>query len=194
MLVSRPEIRAAMISKGVRVAIMAESEVTTDIPEHAFLKNDPNTNWDERARGLGGTIGVPTTTGAEENLLCYPLDRYAGESILVHEFAHTIMNLGLPFVEDGPRILDRLNEAYEKAIEAGKWANTYAAATVEEYWAEGVQDWFDTNLTSDPPNGIHNHVGSREALKQYDPEIASLIGRVFDNEWKYFCPPNSQHP
>ena len=45
-----------------RVGIMAEypKEVTTDIPEHALLKNDPFTNWDdpltpwdERTRGLG---------------------------------------------------------------------------------------------------------------------------------------------
>ena len=38
-----------------RIGIMAEypKEVTTDIPEHAYLKNDPYTNWDERARGLG---------------------------------------------------------------------------------------------------------------------------------------------
>ena len=45
-----------------RVGIMAEypKEVTTDIPEHAHLKNDPFTNWDdpltswdERTRGIG---------------------------------------------------------------------------------------------------------------------------------------------
>ena len=28
-------------------------EVTTDIPEHAYLKDDAHTDWDERARGLG---------------------------------------------------------------------------------------------------------------------------------------------
>ena len=48
-------IRNAMYRKNGRVGIMAEypKEVTTDIPEHAYLKDDPYTNWDERARGLG---------------------------------------------------------------------------------------------------------------------------------------------
>jgi hypothetical protein len=49
---------------------MAVSEVATDIPEHRFLADDPEVDWDTRARGLGGTPGVPITTGAEENLLC----------------------------------------------------------------------------------------------------------------------------
>ena len=54
--------RQAMYRWNGRVGIMAEypKEVTTDIPEHAHLKNDPFTNWDdpltpwdERTRGLG---------------------------------------------------------------------------------------------------------------------------------------------
>ena len=68
-----------------RVGIMAEypKEVTTDIPEHAHLKNDPFTNWDdpltpwdERTRGLGGTLRRPVSTVGEENLLCLEWDRY----------------------------------------------------------------------------------------------------------------------
>ena len=55
MLADREDIRFAQYKNGGRIVIMAEypKEVTTDIPEHAYLKNDPYTNWDERARGLG---------------------------------------------------------------------------------------------------------------------------------------------
>jgi hypothetical protein len=70
MLRDRPDVRQAMLGQGARVGIMAVSEVTTDIPEHRFLADDPEVDWDTRARGLGGTPGVPITTGAEENLLC----------------------------------------------------------------------------------------------------------------------------
>ena len=71
------------------------SLVTTDVPEHAFLASDTETNWNTRARGLGGTVAVPTTSCAEENVLCLPGDRYRGESILVHELAHGVFNLGV---------------------------------------------------------------------------------------------------
>lgn len=179
-----------MILRGVQVAVMAESEVTTDIPEHAFLKADPNTDWDQRARGLGGTLRVPTTSGAEENLLCYSDDRYFDENILIHEFAHTIMNVGLPFVEGGPELLDRLDQAYEDALAAGKWTETYATNNVEEYWAEGVQGWFNANLYSNPPNGIHNHVSTRDTLKEYDPGLADIIAQVHSEDWTYSCPTN----
>ena len=169
------------------MAIMAGTEVTTDIPEHAFLKTDTNTDWDERARGLGGTLAVPTTSAAEENLLCLANDRYRGENILIHEFAHTVRNIGLPFVQDGPALLARLDAAYEQALAEGRWANTYAGTNVDEYWAEGVQSWFDANAFASPPDGIHNHVKDRVALEQYDPDLAAIVGEVFGT-WSYVCP------
>ena len=67
-----------MTANGFRHAVMGPypSEVTTDIPEHAFLASDPNTDWDERARGLGATISLPVGSSAEENILCHTNDRF----------------------------------------------------------------------------------------------------------------------
>ena len=42
----------------------------------------------------------------------------------------------------------RLKKAYDEAIRQGLWKNTYAATNHKEYWAEGVQDWFDCNRTN----------------------------------------------
>jgi len=78
-----------------------------------------------------------------------------------------------------PDFRTRLVKAYSNAIAAGKWKNTDAASNVDEYWAEGVQDWFDVNLTSVPTNGIHNEIHLRAQLQQYDPELAALIAEVF---------------
>ena len=36
------------------------------------------------------------TSGAEENLLCLAEDRYRGESIFLHEFAHTMAVMDSP--------------------------------------------------------------------------------------------------
>lgn len=190
MLDGAPEIRDAMISRGVRVAVIAESEVTTDIPAHAFLKDDQSFDWDGQTRGLGGTLAVPTTSTAEENLLCYSSDRYFEENILIHEFAHTILNVGLPFVKGGPELVSRLDRSYVVGLAAGRWAQTYAATNVEEYWAEGVQSWFDANAYANPPNGIHNQVSTRLALYEYDAELADIISQVFSDDWTYSCPSN----
>ena len=65
MLVHRPDIREVMVANGAYVGIMARTEVTTDIPEHRHLANDPNTDWNKRARGLGGAPNNPITTAGE---------------------------------------------------------------------------------------------------------------------------------
>jgi len=62
---------------------------------------------------------------------------------------------------------------------ASLWQDTYAATNEEEYWAEGVQSYFDVNLASDPPDGIHNHVDTRAKLAAYDPALYALVDEVF---------------
>jgi hypothetical protein len=130
------EVRKSLIDYGTRVGIMARYEGTTDIPEHAHLAADTSLNWDIRARGLGGDIELPLTTCAEENLLCYQIDKYHAEDILIHEFAHTIHGVGILPVDS--TFNDRLKATMDKALTDGKWKNTYAATNIWEYWAEGV--------------------------------------------------------
>lgn len=173
MLGKVPEVRKKMISNKARVGIMSKDEVTTDIPEHAFLANDPNTDWNKRARGLGGTVGVPITTCAEENVLCYILDPYRNEDIFVHEFAHAIHLMGILFVDT--EFEDRLRTAFDQAKVSGKWVRTYAGTNIQEYWAEGVQSWFNCAAQANPPNGIYNFVNTRAELKDYDRGLYELV-------------------
>src|SRR5690606_17057721 len=101
----------------VRVGIMAESEVTTDMPEHSDLNEAfPGINWDTRARGLGATVDRPLTSVGEENLLQLPGDVYMGENILVHEFAHTFFDLGVARGPGGSTRQAELNALFEAAI------------------------------------------------------------------------------
>ncbi|WP_437783465.1 hypothetical protein [Sorangium sp. So ce1097] len=188
MLGLRDDVRQAMIANRTRVAVMAETEVTTDIPEHSDLYEAfPGTDWDTRARGLGATPARPASSCAEENVLCYPSDPYRGEDILVHEFSHAIAIMGIAFAE--PTFDDELEEVFQGAIRAGKWANTYAATNKHEYWAEGVQGWFDTNIESIPGNGIHNEINTRAELREYDRPLHDLIARYFaDDAWRPSCP------
>jgi hypothetical protein len=164
---------------GARVGVMGRYEGTTDIPEHAYLENDTSMNWDLRARGLGGDLKLPLTTCAEENLLCYQIDKYHAEDILIHEFAHTIHYVGI--VPRDSTFNTRLTELMNAAIAAGKYENTYAITDIYEYFAEGVQDWFNTNAEMPSADGKHNQVNTRQEMKLYDPGLYELISHYFSD-------------
>ncbi len=172
-----PKVLKAMVDNGTKVAIMARYEGTTDIPEHAYLKNDKEINWDLRARGLEGTPELPLTTCAEENILAYQIDQYWAEDILIHEFAHSIQLLGIESVD--PEFHDKLQVLLDNALAAGKYKNVYANTNATEYWAEGVQDWFNVNAEMPHADGKHFWVNTREDLKAYDPDLYDLISQYF---------------
>lgn len=181
MLSKRTDIRDQLVANKLRIGVMGRNEVTTDIPEHSDLNTAfPGTDWDTRARGLGATIQRPASTCAEENLLCYSSDVFAGEDIMVHEFAHSIHLLGINFLE--PDFNNELANLYAQAQNNSTWENTYANTNKEEYWAEGVQSWFNVNLESVPANGIHNHVNTRAELKEADPGLYTLISKYFPDD------------
>lgn len=178
MLGERGDIFRALADKNVHLVVMAWNEFTTDVPEHRRLQ--PKVYWDRRARGLGGS----PVSCAEENLLCYPGDPYFKENILIHEFAHAMHHIALRAID--PTFDQRLKAAYEKAKGQGLYPDTYAITSRGEYWAEGVQNWFDNNRQND---ALHCHVNTRAELKQYDPELATLCAEVLgDGPWRYRKP------
>ncbi len=62
----------------------------------------------------------------------------------------------------------------------------YAGKNRSEYWAEGVQSWYDTNRTMDHD---HNHIHTRRQLKTYDPGLAALCKDVLgDSPWRFVSP------
>jgi Mlc titration factor MtfA (ptsG expression regulator) len=179
MLAKRPDIRDAMIRSGSRMNVIAWNEFTTDLPDFAMLQ--PKNFWDARARGTGGSEDDPACSSAEENLLGYPGDPYEKECILIHEFAHSIHLRGVQALD--PTFNDRLRATYDKAKAAGLWKNAYAATNPAEYFAEGVQSWFNNNREND---SVHNHVNTRRELEEYDPGLAAICREIFgDTELRY---------
>jgi hypothetical protein len=57
MLAKRPDVLAQMVFHRARLGIIADEEVTTDLPEYANVK-DPKA-FSERGRGYGGTLYEP---------------------------------------------------------------------------------------------------------------------------------------
>src|SRR6266567_6551751 len=185
------DIRDYMVGAGQRVGIMGFTAMTTDIPEHRNLKKTaPNAfnltagekknydrtdamtgkpYWDSRARGLGGRF----TTCAEENLLGYPGTRYYGENIFVHEFSHAIHRA---IREADPKLWEEVRQAYNEAMAKSLWKNQYGSTNYNEYWAEATQTWFWSNFEfADGDRTIQ----TPDDLKQYDPKIYELLGRVY---------------
>jgi len=191
MLARRPDVRAALVARGWRISVMAETELTTDVPEHRAMKKPPREEltaqeqahydriarlsdkeyWDRRARGLGGN----PTSCAEENLLGYPGTRYYGENILVHEFAHA-MHEGIASADPG--LFAEIAKAFAEATAAGRWTGSYGATNAGEYWAEGVQFWFHSNFEYRDGD---RRIVSPEDLRRYDPRLSELLGRVYSD-------------
>ena len=186
MLAARPDLRKSMVARKWRTGVIAEVEMTMDIPEYARLKrpgaprDEPVNQLDRdyhatRSRGLGGN----PTTGAEENLLGYPGTRYWGEHIFVHEFAHAIMT-AVRNVDSTMHA--EIRAAYDSAMAAGKYVHPdgrkhYATTNAGEYWAEGAQWWFFSNYGECFAGNVK--VESPEEFKSYDPRLFELLGRVF---------------
>ncbi len=184
MVGGRKELLITLNKNKARFVIMARDEFTTQIPEHSDLK--PSKYWDRRARGLGATFSRPAASCGEENLLALSGDPYAKENILIHEFAHALHRMALVQIDSS--FQEKIEECFKNSIDQKIWEGTYASTNVNEYWAEGVQSWFNTNRENDRD---HGWINTRKELKKADPKIAKLIEKNFgDSDWRYQTPHN----
>lgn len=192
MLAHRPDLRAELVRQGYRIAIMAEGEGTLDLPEQAHWTRPPPDDprltrcerihyherigrltdrqyWDSRAGGMAG----PLTSGAAEDLLGLPSSRCWGETIFVHEFAHNV--LAAARAAD-PSLYRAAERAYADALAAGLWKDEYASTSLDEYWAEGTQFWFESNrLAVLDGRRILDH----DDLAAYDPALHAALERAY---------------
>jgi len=175
-------VAQSMNTRGFRHAVMAAypAEVTTHIPEHAWL----GAYWNERARGLGATVATPLGSSAEENALCHSNDRYRVEDITIHEFAHSMHLTGFALVF--PTFNSELTGLYNAARYGNLWGTgatgSYAMTDFKEYFAEGVQSYFDTNA----PDSYAPV--TRDQLWRKDPNLYHFLNRYLgNNPWKRTC-------
>jgi hypothetical protein len=177
LLGEREDILKAMLKAGCRFMVMAPTEMTTDVPEQ---RTWDKAYWDRRARGMGGKL----SSCGEENLLNLKGDRYNRENILIHEFNHAIHQQGLRAVDQ--TFDSRLRSAYNKAMEQGLWKGTYLTTNHSEYWAEGVQAYFDCMR---PQYGAN----TREKLQKYDPDLFAMVDEVYKHSKFHYIRYDRRH-
>jgi formylglycine-generating enzyme required for sulfatase activity len=106
-----------------------------------------------------------------------PCDRYIGGSVLVHEFAHLMDQVGLARDKAFRR---GLHDAFANATAKHLFQAKYPSTNEQEYWAVGVQSWFEANEPGERR--------SRAELLAADPPLAALAARVFpDDDWRPTC-------
>jgi hypothetical protein len=188
MLSKHPEARTQMIKLHWRVAICGYRQNITDIPECAMMKIWwPDTDWDARGRGYGATEALPVMSIGEENIVKIPdfTERYATESIMVHEFAH---NVDYALRKCWAGFEKRLLECYNHAKKSGLWQGgvyDYAMTNSEEYFAEASQAWYNTcrMIVRDPDTGKNFTLKTREQLKEHDPQMYDLLSTVYTEDF-----------
>lgn len=207
MLAHRPDLARWLAANGYRIAVMAQSEALLDLPEFRHwskpARDDPRLTrcelkhyevriaaltdrqyWDARVRGIGGQHMV----AAEEDLLNLTPNRYFGETIFVHEFAHQILDA---VRGTDPALHDRIKAAYANAKARGLWRDEYTMTTVDEYWAEGSQFWWNSNR-------LQAFEGRRileaEDLAAYDPALHAVLAAVYGTRHRLSGDPFYKHP
>jgi hypothetical protein len=177
MLKHIPEVRDALVRRGVELHIIGRDEQTSDLPEFQeqrgkrYVDNRGRlTTIDARTRGMGGRL----CSCGEENILRLPGDRYGGGSdICIHEFAHAVMNYGID--AEQRQLID---DQYARAMAAGLWRNAYAATNAREYWAVLSMWYFGSHgarrRVSETPTG-----DGPEALRAYDPQGFALLQAIY---------------
>ncbi|MBL4895579.1 MAG: glycoside hydrolase, partial [Erythrobacter sp.] len=195
------------VSNDYRIALISRDEALLDLPENADwtkpARDDPRLTrcelkhyderigsktdreyWNERARGIGGERMV----GSEEDVLGMPISRYWGETIFVHEFAHNVL-----FAIEGadPDLYERVTEAYANALANDLWFEEYTTTTMQEYWAEGTQFWFNSNrLQAFDGRRILN---ARD-LADYDPQLYAVLAEAYGDSHELESDPFYMHP
>jgi hypothetical protein len=69
----------------------------------------------------------------------------------------------------------RLQKLHEEARTKGLFKGTPAGYDRVEYWAAGVEAYFDAAGAGQAPNLADRPITTREALKSYDPALYALV-------------------
>jgi hypothetical protein len=206
MFAYRHDILKALIADGVKLVVLGRKESPADLPE---FKDAPNNKIDLSARFLDYTPELKLMVVGEENVLGDLKDPRIGDCQVIRGFARALYRVTGTRPEDANwnnrgrdvqqyelrlKRLDihfdeKLKQLYDAALNSGRWKGTTAAQDREAYWTAGVLAYFDAGGAEARPADARQPVTTREALKEYDPDLYALVNETmaYDGhvDWRY---------
>jgi hypothetical protein len=202
----RHDILKALIADGTKLVVLGRDERLSALPEFAGAKDtagidDVRYYWDDTPRLK--LLVVP-----EENVLGLEDDPVAGRALVVSALARALHQVV------GRRPVDpdfenrrqkqqyelrvkriditfdqKLETIHSAALEKRLWKATPAARDRAEYWAAGVEAYFDAAGAGNAPSGAARPITTREALAAYDPDLHALVEETMAYrehvDWRY---------
>jgi hypothetical protein len=191
MFAYRHDILKALIADGVRLVVLGSDEKLSDLPEFTGAKGQAGF---DAVRYLDYTPNLKLMVVPEENVLGLPNEPFAGRCMVIGVFAKALYQVtglrpAIPNFDNRPdrqqyelrvKRLDiefdhRLGKLYEDAVSKSLWQGTAAARNRIDYWAAGVEAYFDAAGEGEPPNLAARPITTREMLKEYDPALYALV-------------------
>jgi alpha-glucosidase len=203
----RHDLLKALMADGVKLVVLGRAEKISDLPEYKSFKDVKGV--DALSRALDYTSETKLLVVGEENVLANPRQPSVGDNQVIRVFARALHRLcgarpvdpnwdkrGRDVQQYELRVKrldvqfdEKLGELFEKAISAGKWKGTAAVHDQAAYWAEGVLAYFDAAGQDAAPHDAVHPVSSREALKEYDFGLYTLVNETmaYDGhvDWRY---------
>jgi alpha-glucosidase len=196
MFAYRHDMLKALIADGLKLVVLAPDERISHLPEYKKLGDA--TGFDATSRFLDYDPRLKILTVSEENIMSDPAQPLAGDSQVIRVMATAVYHVTAkrpvdPNWETRPRNLwqqyelhvQRLDERLDHSLEQllanatakGMWKGT-AVHNRADYFVQGVLAYFDAAGQSLPPSDAQQSIVTREALRQYDPELFSLISQT----------------
>jgi dipeptidyl aminopeptidase/acylaminoacyl peptidase len=191
MFAYRHDVLKAMIAEGARLVVLGRRERLSDLPE--FKDAARGAEFDE-VRYWDYEPGRKLMVVPEENVLGLPGEPFVGKCMVVSVLAKGayFVTALRPADPDFERRRDRqqyelrvkrldvefdrqLARLHEQAAAKGLWKGTAAARSRAEYWAAGVEAYFDAAGDNPAPNLADRPINTREALRAYDPDLFALV-------------------
>jgi alpha-glucosidase len=208
MFAYRHDILKALIAEGARLVVLGKKEKISNLPEMAKIAG--RAGFDPRARGADYNPETKLLVVDEKNLS----GKGKSGSEVIRRFAKAIHQVtGTrpvdPNWEKRPRQIwqqyelrvqrmdvrfdEKLKQLHEAAAARGLWIGTPAARDRVEYWMAGVLAYFDAAGQA-RPKGAPRDIATREALKDYDSGLYSLVSETMAYEgrvdWRYTSTPH----
>jgi hypothetical protein len=192
----RHDVLKALIADGVRLVVLGPGERVSDLPEYKRVADAKDI--DALARFLDYDPRMKVLAVGEENVMADPSQPKVGDSQVVRGLARAVYEVTgkrpvdpnwdarpgrvwqqyeLRLQRLDERLDQSLEQLYKSAADKGLWKGT-SVYDRAGYFAAGVLAYFDAAGQDLPPGDAPHGATTREALKQYDPDLFALVNRT----------------